>query len=150
MRTDIVKRKKEILNWINEKRSKAFICKEISCKPETLENFFKKNGIEYRGNIGNKGWKISNIRISALEYLKQDNVKAPVLRKKLIQDGIKKEKCESCGLDKWMERKIPLELHHKDGDRFNNKLENLQILCCNCHALTENYGVKNIKNNRNL
>lgn len=37
---------------------------------------------------------------------------------------------------------IPLELHHIDGDRFNNNLENLQILCYNCHALTNNFRQK--------
>lgn len=49
--------------------------------------------------------------------------------------------CEKCG---WGElniftNKIPLEIHHKDGDHSNNKEENLQVLCPNCHALTENY-----------
>ena len=41
---------------------------------------------------------------------------------------------------------IPLELHHKDGNRYNNQLDNLMLLCPNCHALTENYRAKNIKN----
>src|ERR1041385_1697935 len=44
-------------------------------------------------------------------------------------------KCFECKLDKWLGKDIPLEVHHKDGDRCNNKLENLQLLCCNCHAL---------------
>jgi predicted HNH restriction endonuclease len=41
---------------------------------------------------------------------------------------------------------IPLELHHKDGNRYNDQLENLILLCPNCHAFTENYRAKNIKN----
>lgn len=50
-------------------------------------------------------------------------------------------KCEICG---WGEmnpysRTIPLEIHHIDGDYTNNKEENLQILCPNCHSLTNNY-----------
>ena len=41
-------------------------------------------------------------------------------------------------------KKIPLEVHHLDGDRMNNELSNLQLLCPNCHALTENWRGKNI------
>lgn len=49
------------------------------------------------------------------------------------------EHCEVCGLDSWMGDKIPLEVHHEDGDKSNNERENLTVLCCNCHAQTENW-----------
>ncbi|WP_234735729.1 HNH endonuclease signature motif containing protein [Tellurirhabdus bombi] len=68
------------------------------------------------------------------------------LKKRLLKEGYKKHECESCGLSKWLEQPIPLELHHKDGNRKNNALINLSLLCPNCHALTENYRAKNIKN----
>jgi hypothetical protein len=54
-------------------------------------------------------------------------------------------KCESCGLDKWIDKLIPLEIHHIDGNRTNNIPDNLKILCPNCHALTENWKGKNKK-----
>ncbi len=54
-------------------------------------------------------------------------------------------KCEKCNLEYWLDEKIPIEVHHVDGDRTNNSYENLQLLCCNCHALTDNYRGKNIK-----
>lgn len=38
---------------------------------------------------------------------------------------------------------VPLQIHHIDGDCKNNKEENLQLLCPNCHALTENFGSRN-------
>ena len=62
-------------------------------------------------------------------------------------DGVKEKKCESCGLDEWMGKPIPLELHHIDENRFNNKLENLKILCSNCHMQEHNYS--NFKKNKN-
>jgi len=43
----------------------------------------------------------------------------------------------------WLEKDIPLELHHIDGDHSNNELSNLTLLCPNCHALTDNYRGKN-------
>jgi hypothetical protein len=67
------------------------------------------------------------------------------LRKRLVTEGLKKNCCERCGLTKWQGEPIPLETHHIDGDRLNNTIENLQILCCNCHALTPNYKSLNQK-----
>lgn len=53
-------------------------------------------------------------------------------------------KCENCGLSEWLGELIPLEIHHKDGNHLNNLEDNLQLLCPNCHAQTENYRGKNI------
>ena len=61
------------------------------------------------------------------------------LKKKLFESGLKKRQCEKCGFKEWQGMEIPLELHHINGDNTDNRLENLQILCPNCHALTENY-----------
>ena len=59
--------------------------------------------------------------------------------------ALKGHKCEQCGLETWLDKDIPLEVHHIDGDRLNNELSNLQLLCPNCHALTDNYRGRNIK-----
>ena len=52
--------------------------------------------------------------------------------------------CEQCGSIEWLEKPIPLEVHHIDGDSLNNEMDNLKLLCPNCHALTDNYCGKNI------
>ena len=44
-----------------------------------------------------------------------------------------------------LRKEIPLELHHINGIHSDNRLENLQILCRNCHGITDNYCGKNIK-----
>ena len=59
-------------------------------------------------------------------------------------------KCEICGLAEWMGRSMPLELDHKDGDSVNNKLDNLRLICPNCHAQTETYKAKNIGRGRHF
>lgn len=48
-------------------------------------------------------------------------------------------KCECCGSSEWLGQPITLEIHHIDGDRTNNTLENLQLLCPNCHSYTPNW-----------
>lgn len=67
------------------------------------------------------------------------------MRQRLLKEKIKESKCENCTLDEWLGEPISLELHHVDGDRRNNRLENLKLLCPNCHAQTGNYRGKNKK-----
>lgn len=109
-----------------------------------MDSYLKKWGIVYKGNIGAKGHKTSNKRKSAIEYSKGEHVQSSKLRKKLIEEGVKKRECEMCGTSEWLGKKIPLELHHVDGNRYNNELSNLQILCPNCHSMTPNHSRKKV------
>jgi hypothetical protein len=142
MRNDILEKKDEILQFIRNNEPKSVICKFLQCKPETLERYLKIMEISYSGNMGLKGKKTSNKRKSALTYLEKKILVTSKLRRKLIEDGIKENKCEMCGVSEWMGFPITLELHHVDGNRYNNVLENLQILCPNCHSLTPNHSKK--------
>ena len=147
MRKDILERKEEILKWIEQNQSKAFISRQLNCKPETLNAYLEKMGIEYKGNMGSKGLKISHSYISAIEYAaKPQGVKSHVLKEKLIRDGIKAPCCEICGLYEWMDKPIPLELHHRNNEHYDNDLNNLQILCPNCHAQQPGNSGANMKN----
>jgi len=90
-----------------------------------------------------KGWlkgKTLPPRRPTQEYL--DNT-APIqsykLRNRLINEGVLPHECARCKNTEWQNSPIALELHHIDGNSKNNNLENLQLLCPNCHALTENY-----------
>ena len=96
----------------------------------------------------NKGkHTICNPAKSLKEILKEDSTyQSYKLAKRLITEGIKELKCEYCNLSKWQNKPIPLELHHINGIHSDNRLENLQLLCPNCHALTDSYRGKNIKN----
>lgn len=71
------------------------------------------------------------------------------LKNKLFNEKVKEKKCECCGLTEWLGQPINLELHHINGNNIDNRLENLQILCPNCHSYTDNYGGKNQKLNIN-
>ena len=68
-------------------------------------------------------------------------IKTEIARNALVK--IRGWKCEECGLTEWRGQKIPLQIHHKDGVHINNEINNLQLLCPNCHAQTENYAGRN-------
>ena len=65
------------------------------------------------------------------------------LKLRLISEGLKEHKCEGCGITEWNGEPTPIELDHIDGNRYNNTINNLRILCPNCHAQTETYRGKN-------
>ena len=77
------------------------------------------------------------------DYLKKDgpSIKGSVLIKKLINEGYKEYKCENpnCGISEWHGDEIVLQLHHIDGNNRNNSVENLMLLCPNCHSQTDNF-----------
>lgn len=69
-------------------------------------------------------------------------------KNRLFQEGLKEKKCEWCELTEWRGQPISLELDHIDGDKTNNTLSNLRILCPNCHAQTPTYRGRNIKKHK--
>lgn len=145
MRTDILERKEEIEQWVIEGKTKAQMARELNCNPKTINSILKRLGLEYSGNQGSKGFsKPKGQELTLLEYLEKSiDIQSNKVRKKLLEEGYKKHCCECCGLFEWLGEPIPLELHHKDGNRFNNVLDNFQLLCPNCHAKTSSYRGKN-------
>ena len=109
-------------------------------------------GVVFKTNQSRKGIKRSTEEIKKVnkpfplkEILKgkYPTYQTFKLKNKLIAEGLKKEQCEQCKLTEWQGQKIPLELHHLDGNKRNHKWKNLEIICPNCHALTDNYCSKN-------
>ncbi len=75
--------------------------------------------------------------------VKSSTYRSTHLRKRLIRAGLKPAHCELCGLAEWMGQTLPLALDHINGDPTDNRLQNLRILCPNCHALTDTWCARN-------
>ena len=95
--------------------------------------------------------RINSIKSPKIEDLliNGSNISSNKLKIKLFEAHLKEEKCEKCGLTMWNNEKIPLELHHINGNHNDNRLENIQILCRNCHGQTDNFCGKNAKKKKN-
>lgn len=111
----------------------------------------KKKILEYGIDIShfhhqawNKGKKNESRKRNIEEYLSnKHSIQSYKLKNRLIDEQYFERKCYSCNKRTWNNQVIPLELHHIDGDRLNNNLANITLLCPNCHALTDNYRGKN-------
>lgn len=97
--------------------------------------------------LAGKSWakgKHSGPKISTQAYL---NNEIPIgsfrLKNRLIKEGILEIQCSSCKNVSWLDGPIPLELDHINGNSEDNSINNLRLLCPNCHALTDTYRGKN-------
>lgn len=150
-RTYILSNKSAIEDWISLNKSKAWIARQLHCKIDTLNRYLKEMNISYSGNQSGKGVKtyVPSRYMPFQEYIsKSKNVHSDHIRKKLLRDGLKKHECERCHNTHWNGLLIPLEVHHKDGDKSNNDLSNLMMLCPNCHAQTDFYRGRNKNSGR--
>ena len=113
---------------------------------------YKKYAIKYGCYITNqpgkgikKNMKSNEIPIQEILEGKHAQYQSNKLRKRLIKEGYFEHKCYRCNLQEWQNQEIPLELEHIDGNPNNHVINNLTLLCPNCHALTSTYKGKNHK-----
>jgi hypothetical protein len=105
----------------------------------------------FRGRAWNVGLKYDPRAIAPLDEVLVANrwTASHGLKKRLFKAGLKEPRCELCG---WKEPapdgRIPVELDHINGDRIDNRLENLRILCPNCHSLQSTHRGLNQKRAR--
>ncbi len=82
-RNDILKKEAQIRQWIDEHRSKAFICRQLNCKPLTLDFYLAKLNIVYKGNQGGKGRKSNRLKPASDYCYKGSTIKTHSLKLKV-------------------------------------------------------------------
>ena len=134
----------ELAKIVQESKSIREIAEKIGYNPnggggpKNIKEMLELKQFDTSHLLG-QGWNKNNFDYSRFQYGK--NIKAANMLDALI--NLRGRKCEICNLTDWNGQDIPLEVHHIDGDHLNNILENLQIICPNCHALTPNFKRKN-------
>lgn len=95
----------------------------------------------HQGHNRGKTWKIDNLDNILIESSTYTNTHS--LKNRLWKHGLLEKKCSSCGITEWMGKPAPLQLDHINGTRSDNRIENLRILCPNCHSQTDTWTGKN-------
>lgn len=146
---------KEFIDAVNSSTSIRQVLNKLGLK-EAGGNYnhtkirIKNLGLDishFKGQGWNKGKKLGPKK--SIEELLVIDRKYPYqsfkLKNRLLSEGIKQHKCETCGITEWNGLPTPLELDHINGINYDNRLENLRTICPNCHAQTETYRGKNRK-----
>ena len=113
---------------------KKINCAKSGFAQQRLKQYIEEQHLDishFKGQAWNKG------NLDLERFQKGTHIKTSLARDTLI--NLRGYQCEICGLSEWNGVPIPLQCHHKDSDRSNNELDNLQLLCPNCHANTTSW-----------
>ena len=140
----------EFIKICQESETMAIAARKLNMHFNTFKRYAVKFGC-YNTNQSHKGVKTG----PRADRINTDDILAGLypdyqtykLKLRLLREGYLEDKCCRCG---WCQKVpgaefTPCELHHKDGDCRNHKRENLELICPNCHSLTETYRAKNKK-----
>jgi 5-methylcytosine-specific restriction endonuclease McrA len=148
-----IKYTKELLETnVKDCYSFAELCRRLGLKPEgsnpkTLRKKMDEFGVDYSHFTGQAWNKNPNNPVYKGKYLpklcEHSSLSSANVKELVYRLGLKENKCEICGITEWQGKPIICELHHINGDSTDNRIENLQILCPNCHSQTDNFRSRN-------
>ena len=150
-----IKYTKELLEEnVKDCYSFAELCRRLGLKPEgsnpkTLRKKMDEFGVDYSHFTGQAWNKNPENPVYRGKYLpklcEHSSLSSANVKELVYRLGLKENKCENpeCGISEWQGKPIICELHHINGDSTDNRIENLQILCPNCHSQTDNFRSRN-------
>lgn len=121
----------------------AETCRKLGIKPASGSQTHLKSraigfGVDFKHFTGqgwNKGKRFPPKRSVHSYLVLNSTTKSSEIRERLIKSGLKKAECEQCRVSEWQGEPVVLELDHVNREHTDNRIENLRILCPNCHAL---------------
>jgi hypothetical protein len=97
---------------------------------------------------GNRNPNVAKVKLSADDILSFGRISTTKqLNRALKEKGIE-YKCSVCNITEWLGKPITIQIHHIDGLKNNNLIDNLVYLCPNCHTQTDNWGSKKLNINK--
>ena len=121
---------------------------------DTIQKYIEKYNIStshWLGQGHNKGKnknKYSDDHIKSLMIINGNDRDRRLIKRYLLNNKILKYNCSICDLSSWLDKPITLQIDHINGIRTDHRLENLRLLCPNCHSQTSTYCAKNKKNSK--
>ena len=141
--------KQDIIDACNTASSMAEAASKFDINFQTFRKYAKELGV-WKTNQSGKGGKkpktTGKFPLNEILDGKYPHYSSHKLRLRLIAEGLKEDKCEECGIgNEYNGRPLSMHLDHIDGNHHNHVLNNLRILCPNCHSQTETHGSKKLK-----
>jgi hypothetical protein len=141
-------RKEEVVKLLENGLSRPKVCDLIGCTYKQLLYALILWNLIHLGNQGRASFERERKPIEHWLVLNGPKISSCRLKLLLWEFGLKEKKCEGCGITEWQGKPAPLELDHINGVKRDNRIDNLRILCPNCHAQTLTYCINNWKRRR--
>ena len=116
----------------------AVFKKRVKALDLDTSHFTGKGHLKNRTHNWNPKKSLEEILVADSDYMNRNQIK-----KRLLAKGLITYECSTCGIAEWQGKRLSLHLDHINGVNNDHRLENLRLLCPNCHSLTSTYAGKN-------
>ena len=146
------KTKEELEDLVNKSNTLSELMKSLGYSGNRgnsikgLKKYLDSLGIDYSKYSNNPKmnsrpkYELSKLLVKDCNYSNHTR-----LKKRILLDGLLEQKCSICGISEWQGKPLVLQLDHINGDNRDNRIENLRLLCPNCHSQTDTFCGKNKK-----